>query len=80
MVPPVVPMGQPKAVNPADAKPIAKLTQRRRAAKRETRQIPPSQFGRVRALAHYGMTQAEVAELYGVGLSEIERIVGGPEA
>jgi hypothetical protein len=76
MVPRIVPMGQAKAVNAAEPKPL----QRRRAVKREIRHIPPSQFGRVRALANYGMTQAEVAELYGVGVGEIERIVGRPEA
>jgi len=30
---------------------------------------------RVRALASYGMTQAQVAELYGVSIDEIERII-----
>lgn len=76
MVPPVVPMGQAKPVNAAEPKPI----QRRRVDKREIRHIPPSQFGRIRALANYGMTQAEVAELYGVSVGEIERIVGRSEA
>ena len=75
MVPPVVPMGEPKAANTTEPKPV----QRRRAAKREIRRIPPSQFGRVRALANYGMTQAEVAGLYGVSIGEIERIVGRQE-
>jgi hypothetical protein len=76
MVPPVVPMGPAKAVNSTEPKAI----QHRKIAKRETRRIPPSQFGRVRALAHYGMTQAQVADLYGVGISEIERIVGRLES
>ena len=75
MVPSVVPMGQPKATNAAAPRPL----HRRRAVKREIRRIPPSQFGRVRALANYGMTQAEVAELYGVSVGEVERIVGRPE-
>jgi hypothetical protein len=44
------------------------------------RKIPASQFGRVRALASYGMTWAQVAELYGVGIDEIERIIGRPDA
>jgi DNA-directed RNA polymerase specialized sigma24 family protein len=76
LVPPVVPMGQAKPVNATEPEPI----QRRRAVKRETRHVPPSQFGRIRALANYGMTQTEVAELYGVSVGEIERIVGRPEA
>jgi hypothetical protein len=80
MVPAVVPMDRAKAVNSPEVKPAAKPIPRRKAAKRETRHIPPSQFGRVRALAHYGMTQAQVAELYGVGVGEIERIIGRPDA
>jgi hypothetical protein len=74
MIPPVVPMMAAKAVPPAEAKPI----KRRPAVKRQPLHIAPSQFGRVRALANYGMTQAQVAELYGVGVDEIERIVGRP--
>jgi hypothetical protein len=76
MIPPVVPMSAAKGVNPPEPKPI----RRRPAVKRQPLHIPPSQFGRVRALANYGMTQAEVAELYGVGVGEIERIVGRPES
>lgn len=74
MIPPVVPMMAGKGVSPAEPKPI----KRRPAVKRGPLHIPPSQFGRVRALANYGMTQAQVAELYGVGVDEIERIVGRP--
>jgi len=53
---------------------------RRRTVRRETREIPASQFGRVRALASYGMTKAQVAELYGVTVQTIERIVGRPQS
>jgi hypothetical protein len=74
MIPPVVPMMAAKNVSAAEPKPI----KRRSAVKREPLHIPPSQFGRVRALANYGLTQAQVAELYGVGVHEIERIVGRP--
>jgi hypothetical protein len=74
MIPPVVPMMAAKAVPPAEPKPI----KRRPAVKRNPLHIPPSQFGRVRALASYGMTQDQVAEFYGVGVDEIERIVGRP--
>jgi len=35
------------------------------------------QIGRVRALATYGMTTAQVAELYGVTVDEIERVLDG---
>jgi len=66
--------------NTAKAEPAAAPKQIRRTAAigRETRQIPVSQFGRVRALTKYGMTQAQVAELYGVTVNEIERIISRP--
>lgn len=53
-------------------------TKQKAATPRRTAAVPPSQTGRVRALATYGMTCAQVAELYGVPVGEIERIVGGP--
>ena len=67
---PVVPMGEAKREAPVKPKPM----RQQQIVKREAA-IPPSQFGRVRALASYGMTQAQVAELYGVGVDEIERII-----
>jgi hypothetical protein len=72
-IPPLVPMGA--ASSETQAPPPDRI-RRRRAARRNTTAIPTSQFGRVRALANYGMTQAQVAELYGVGVEEIERIIG----
>ena len=45
----------------------------RPAIRRETREIPS-----VRALTSYGMTQEQVAELYGVTVDEIERIMSRP--
>jgi hypothetical protein len=76
MIAPVAPMKAASGVVPAEPKPI----KRRPVAKRAPLHIPPSQFGRVRALANYGMTRAEVAEVYGVEVGEIERIVGRPES
>jgi len=49
------------------------------AIRRETREIPASQFGRVRTLTKYGMTRAQVAELYGVIVDEIEKIIRRPD-
>ena len=74
-IPPVVPK------NTAKAEPAAAPKQIRRTAAigRETRQIPVSQFGRVRALTKYGMTHAQVAELYGVIVDEIEKIIRRPD-
>jgi hypothetical protein len=43
---------------------------------RRQAEVSASQHDRVRALAGYGMTVDEVAELYGVQVGVIERIVG----
>jgi hypothetical protein len=61
----------------ARVEPAAEPIQLRRktTAKRETREIPVSQFGRVRTLTSYGMTRAQVAEFYGVTVDEIDRII-----
>jgi hypothetical protein len=40
-----------------------------------SREIPRSQFARIRTLARYGLTIAQVAQFYGVAASEIERIL-----
>jgi hypothetical protein len=40
------------------------------------REIPRSQFGPIRAWVKYGLTAAQVAQVYGVPASEIERILG----
>ena len=42
---------------------------------RMTREIPSSQFARIRAWAKYGMTAAQVAAVYGVAVGLIERIL-----
>ena len=65
MIPPAASMSAAKVKAPA----------RQRTVGRKIREIPASQFGRVRALATYGMTWAQVAELYAVGVDEIERII-----
>jgi hypothetical protein len=41
----------------------------------ETPVIPAAQVARIRAWMKYGMTAAQVAEVYGVAASEIERIL-----
>jgi hypothetical protein len=38
--------------------------------------IPRSQFARIRALVKYGMTVAQVAEVYGIAVGAVERILG----
>jgi hypothetical protein len=70
-IPPVVPMAEAKSVVPT----ARVRAPRPRAERRATQKIPASQFGRVRALVDYGMTRMQVAELYRVGIDEVERIL-----
>jgi len=72
-VPPRLPPG-PQVEIPTAAEPVRRKT----VAKPPTRTVPPSQIGRVRALATYGMTPLQVAELYGVTIAEIDRILKSP--
>ena len=72
---PVAPMNTTK-VEPAAA---AKQIRRKAVVRREIRELPVSQFGRVRALTSYGMTRVQVAELYGVTVDEIEKIIRRPD-
>jgi hypothetical protein len=64
----------PKVETPVAAEPV----RRKVVPKQSTRTVPPSQIGRVRALATYGMTPLQVAELYGVSVGEIDRILKSP--
>jgi hypothetical protein len=72
-IPPLLPR-RATAEAPAEPKPM----RRKKARRRNAAVIPFSQLGRVRALANYGMTRAQVAELYGVTIEEIDRIVDEP--
>jgi hypothetical protein len=47
-----------------------------RRTRRPSRGIPRSQYARIRTWVEYGMTAAEVAEVYGTAVGEIERILG----
>ena len=71
--PPRLPTSQ-KVEPSVAAQPIRRKT----VAKHSTRTVPPSQIGRVRTLATYGMTTSQVAELYGVTVGEIDRILKSP--
>jgi hypothetical protein len=55
-----------------------KQIRRKAVIRREAREIPASQVGRVRTLTKYGMTQVQVAELYGVTVDEIDWILRRP--
>lgn len=61
-----------------EPEPEPKPARRKPATRRPARTIPPSQIGRVRTLTSYGMTAAQVAELYEVTVGEIERIIASP--
>lgn len=61
----------------AEAPPRSKPAGTEPATARRRGTVPPSQFGRVRALATYGMTSEQVANLYGVTVDAIERILTG---
>ena len=65
---------QPNVEPPTAVEPIRRKT----IAKPPPRTVPPSQIGRVCALATYGMTPVQVAELYGVTVGEIDRILKSP--
>jgi hypothetical protein len=73
-IPPMTPMAGARVEPAAEPKQI----RRKAVIRREAREIPVSQFGRVRALTRYGMTRAQVAELYGVTVDKIERIISRP--
>jgi hypothetical protein len=72
-VPPRLPP-RPQVEPPATVEPV----RRKAVAKHPAPTVPPSQIGRVRTLATYGMTPLQVAELYGVTVNEIDRILKLP--
>jgi hypothetical protein len=73
-IPPQMPTSAAKVEPLTDQKQI----RGRAAVRHETREIPASQHGRVRALTSYGMTREQVADLYGVTIEEVERIMSRP--
>ena len=68
---------EPRAEAETPASPLNK----RQATTKTVRpaKISASDYGRIRTLATYGMTLEQVAELYEVSLSEVERIIGKGE-
>jgi hypothetical protein len=76
-VPRIIPMPSTTPVIEGTVAPSTDPTPKsRREVIRRRAEVPASQHDRVRALAGYGMTVDEVAELYGVQVGAIERIVG----
>jgi hypothetical protein len=70
---------KPRIIPMSPVEPPREVATKPRARRREIgsriRKIPKSDYGRVRALASYGMTLEQVAALYGVPATQIERIV-----
>jgi hypothetical protein len=62
----------PAAPSPPQERPAEPTSPKEQVASK----IPKSQFARIRAWQRYGMTAQQVAEVYGVSVGEIERIVG----
>jgi hypothetical protein len=82
--PPVAQSGDQQSVRPPRVlriiAPAAPVRHREVAApigrkKPAKAKIPVSQFTRIRAWTKYGMTVSEVAEVYGVAIGEIHRIL-----
>ena len=69
---------RPTSVAKTAARPEPKQIRRTAAIRREIREILASQQSRVRALTSYGMTREQVAELYGVTVDEVERVLSHP--
>lgn len=65
IISPAAPVGDDERETPLDPEPP-----------KTTRAIPPAQFARIRTWMKYGMTTAQVAQVYGVPVGAIERILG----
>jgi hypothetical protein len=66
---PSVPAGKP------EARSSSAVTPRRIDTRRKAQKIPTSAHGRIKALTKYGMTVDDVANLYGVPVSDVADIV-----
>jgi DNA-binding transcriptional regulator YiaG len=77
-IPAMTPVRDQKVKTPAMKEPAMVEPKPRRvvATKRRAPKIPATEFARIRTLAEYGMTIAQLAEIYGVSVGEIQRIVG----
>jgi hypothetical protein len=76
---------QPRVFSAPPRRPVSAQTenppesvQRKMPSRRRTTAVPSSQIGRIRTLATYGMTHEQVAELYGVTVDEIDRVLDSP--
>ena len=75
-VPRIIPMPSTMPVTGTVTPSTDPTPKSRREVIRRRAEVPACQHDRVRALAGYGMTVDEVAELYAVQVGTIERIVG----
>jgi hypothetical protein len=66
---------KPRVLTIASPAPVVEREAPVSAKQQMTPEIPRSQFDRVRTWVKYGMTAPQVAEVYGVAVGEIERIL-----
>jgi hypothetical protein len=67
---------QPQPESASEQPPVSKSRKTRGGSPTlNVGQLKKPEYGRIRALVTYGMTVAQVAEVYGVAESEIERVV-----
>ncbi len=69
------PARKPRVLETAPAAPVRHEAVAASPEPRIKSAIPAAQFARIRAWVKYGMTVAQVAQLYGVAADEIERIL-----
>jgi hypothetical protein len=68
---------KPRILSAVPAQPIHVEATKPVAPAKPHQKIPASQFGRIRTWLKYGMTIAQVAELYGATVGDVESILKG---
>jgi hypothetical protein len=74
--PRILPIALAPPMSGVNAEPATEPKEKSAVAEQRMPRLLPSQFGRVRTLTRYGMTPAQVAELYEVLIDEVEQIIG----
>jgi hypothetical protein len=67
--PRVLGIASPAPAHPEAPQPAVSVDQR------TAPKIPASQFARIRSWVKYGMTPAQVAEVYGVSVGDVDRVI-----
>lgn len=69
------PPRKPRILAISQAVPVSAAAVETPASRKPPPQIPASRFARIRTWVKYGMTVADVAQVYGVAVEEIEGIL-----